>query len=176
MTPHDAIQTMLTPLAGVDDIGAAVDFIGDAELALLGEASPGRHEFYASRANITRQLVPESGFRVVVVEADWPDAYRVNRYVRNESHDKSALEALDDFKRFATWMWRNVDVVAFVEGELNVGQLMRERFSAKTALVGYTAAHGTVTAAKDWGDEHLFHEVSRPWTLREVPETYPTGV
>jgi erythromycin esterase-like protein len=115
MTLHDAIQTTLTPLADVDDVRAAVDLIGDAELALLGEASHGTHEFYASRANITKHLVVESGFRGVVVEADWPDAYRVNRYVRHESRDGSALEALDDFKRFPTWMWRNVDVVAFVE-------------------------------------------------------------
>ena len=115
MTPRDAIQTTLTPLTGVDDIRPTVDFIGDAELALLGEASHGTHEFYAYRANITKQLVLESGFRAVVVEADWPDAYRVNRYVRHESRDASAVEALDEFKRFPTWMWRNADVVAFVE-------------------------------------------------------------
>lgn len=115
MTPHEAIQTTLTPLSGVDDTRAVVDFIGDAEIALLGEASHGTHEFYASRATITRQLIVESGFRGVVVEADWPDAYRVNRYVRHESRDASAIEALDDFKRFPTWMWRNTDVVAFVE-------------------------------------------------------------
>jgi erythromycin esterase-like protein len=436
MTPHDAIHTALRPLAGVEDCRTVVDFIGDAELALVGEASHGTHEFYASRAHLTRQLILQSGFRAVVVEADWPDAYRVNRYVRHESRDTSAVAALDDFKRFPTWMWRNADVVAFVEwlrehneglppeqqvgfygmdlyalfasmravidylrrtdpdaarraqeryacfdrygedpqayayvdtfelescedavvevlrnvqrrsaelvidalgrdayffaeqnarlvknaeeyyrtmfrggtqswnlrdqhmagtiealreylneadkpaklaiwahnshlgdaratqmgqrGELNVGQLMRERFPGKTALIGYTTSHGTVTAASDWGEpvemkrvrpahpdsyEHLFHEMSTPrfflplgnesvhhalqrprleraigviyrpeterqshyfhaslssqfdavlhfdytsavrpleitaqWTLREVPETFPTGV
>jgi erythromycin esterase-like protein len=356
MTPHDAIRTTLTPIADVEDCQVAVDFVGDAELALLGESSHGTHEFYASRANITKQLIIQSGFRGVVVEADWPDAYRVNRYVRHESRDESAVEALADFKRFPTWMWRNADVVAFVEwlrahneglppeeqtgfygmdlyalhasmravleylqkadpeaatrardryacfdrygedpqayayvetfglesceaavvevmtalrrravelasesaiqrdayffaeqnarlvknaeeyyrtmfrggaqswnlrdqhmagtiqalrthlsderapaklavwahnshlgdaratemgqrGELNVGQLMRERFPGKTALIGYTTAHGTVTAASDWGDpleikrvrpalpdsyEHLFHELAVP--------------
>jgi erythromycin esterase-like protein len=356
MTPQDAIHKTLTPLAGVDDYRAVVDLVGDAELALLGEATHGTHEFYANRANVTRGLILESGFRAVVVEADWPDAYRVNRYVRHESRDTTAIEALEDFKRFPTWMWRNTDVVEFVEwlrdhndglppeqqvgfygmdlyalyssiravldylqksdpdaarrareryacfdrydedpqayayaerfglescedavvgvltdlrrraaqlssdgairrdayffaeqnarlvknaeeyyrtmfrggiqswnlrdthmagtiealrshltephgpaklviwahnshlgdaratvmgkrGELNVGQLMRERFPGKTALVGYTTAHGTVTAASDWGEplelkrvrpalpesyEHLFHEVSTP--------------
>jgi erythromycin esterase-like protein len=356
MTPHDAIRTTLTPIADVEDCQVAVDFVGDADLALLGEASHGTHEFYASRANITKQLILQSGFRGVVVEADWPDAYRVNRYVRHESRDASAVEALEDFQRFPTWMWRNADVVAFVEwlrahneglppeeqagfygmdlyalhasmravleylqkadpdaatrareryacfdrygedpqayayvetfglescedavvevmtalrrgaaelasesaiqrdayffaeqnarlvksaeeyyrtmfrggaqswnlrdqhmagtiqalrthlsddrapaklavwahnshlgdaratemaqrGELNVGQLMRERFPGKTALIGYTTAHGTVTAASDWGDpleikrvrpalpdsyEHLFHELAVP--------------
>src|SRR5688572_6992851 len=115
MTPHDAIHTALRPLAGVEDCRTVVDFIGDAELALVGEASHGTHEFYASRAHLTRQLILQSGFRAVVVEADWPDAYRVNRYVRHESRDTSAVAALDDFKRFPTWMWRNTDVVAFVE-------------------------------------------------------------
>ena len=74
MTLHDAIQAALSPLTGTDDMRAAVDLVGDAELALLGESSHGTHEFYASRANITRQLIVESGFRGVVVEADWPDA------------------------------------------------------------------------------------------------------
>jgi erythromycin esterase-like protein len=115
MTPHDAILTACTPVADVEDVGAVVDFIGDAELALIGEASHGTHEFYANRAHITRRLIVESGFRAVVVEADWPDAYRVNRYVRHQSDDTTAVEALEDFKRFPTWMWRNTDVVAFVE-------------------------------------------------------------
>ncbi len=115
MTPHDAIRTALTPVADVEDCQSAVDFVGDAELALLGDASHGTHEFYASRAHITKQLILQSGFRGVVVEADWPDAYRVNRYVRHESKDASAIEALEDFQRFPTWMWRNTDVLAFVE-------------------------------------------------------------
>jgi erythromycin esterase-like protein len=115
MKLHDMIHTMLTPVADVDHCQMVVDFIGDAELALLGEASHGTHEFYASRAHITRQLILQGGFRAVVVEADWPDAYRVNRYVRHQSSDDSAVRALDDFKRFPTWMWRNADVVAFVE-------------------------------------------------------------
>jgi erythromycin esterase-like protein len=115
MTPHDAILTASTPVADVDAVAAAVEFIGDAELALVGEASHGTHEFYANRAHITRRLIVESGFRAVVVEADWPDAYRVNCYVRHRSDDRTAVEALEDFRRFPTWMWRNADVVEFVE-------------------------------------------------------------
>src|ERR687897_443413 len=105
MTPHDAVRTTSTLLADVEDVVTVVDFIGDAELALLGEASHGTHEFYAHRANVTKRLVLESGFRGVVVEADWPDAHRVNRYVRHASDDRSATDALGDFKRFPTWMW-----------------------------------------------------------------------
>src|SRR5918995_6645758 len=109
MTLHDAMHSTLTPVADVEDCQVVVDFIADAELALLGEASHGTHEFYANRAHITRQLIIQSGCRGVVVEADWPDAYRVNRYVRHASQDTSAIEALDDFQRFPTWMWRNTD-------------------------------------------------------------------
>jgi erythromycin esterase-like protein len=50
----------------------------------------------------------------VAVEADWPDAYRINRYVRGDSRDEDAVDALTDFGRFPTWMWRNADVLDFV--------------------------------------------------------------
>jgi erythromycin esterase-like protein len=95
MKPHDAIVTTLTPLDGLEDCRTVVKLIGDAELALLGEASHGTHEFYAHRANITRQLILESGFRAVVVEADWPDAYRLNRYVRLHIDHTTALRPLE---------------------------------------------------------------------------------
>ena len=88
--------------------------VGNAEIVLLGEATHGTHEFYRERAEITRRLIEERGFNAVAVEADWPDAYRVNRYVRGESDDPDATAALDDFHRFPRWMWRNDDVVAFV--------------------------------------------------------------
>jgi erythromycin esterase-like protein len=82
-------------------------------VVLLGEASHGTHEFYRERARITRRLITEKGFGAVVVEADWPDAYRVNRYVRGLPGDEEAVEALEGFKRFPTWMWRNADVLDF---------------------------------------------------------------
>jgi erythromycin esterase-like protein len=89
--------------------------IGEARIVLLGEASHGTHEFYEERARITRRLIEEKGFGAVAVEADWPDAYRVNRYVHDASEDIDAEEALGDFRRFPTWMWRNRAVVDFVE-------------------------------------------------------------
>jgi erythromycin esterase-like protein len=97
------------------DYDPLIEFIGDAQFVLLGEATHGTHEFYRTRAELTQRLIEEGGFNAVAVEADWPDAYRVNRFVRGESEDCSADEALSDFKRFPTWMWRNRDVVEFVE-------------------------------------------------------------
>ncbi len=91
-----------------------IDGIGDARLVLVGEATHGTHEFYRERAFITRRLIVEKGFAGVAVEADWPDAYRVNRFVRAAGTDQDSVDALGDFGRFPTWMWRNADVLDFV--------------------------------------------------------------
>jgi erythromycin esterase-like protein len=96
------------------DYDHLLDLIGDAHFVLIGEASHGTHEFYRDRAEITRRLIAEKGFNAVAVEADWPDAYRINRFVRGMTDDGEAVEALGDFKRFPTWMWRNADVLDFV--------------------------------------------------------------
>jgi erythromycin esterase-like protein len=92
-----------------------INLIGGARFCLLGEATHGTHEFYRERAEITKRLIKEKGFTAVAVEADWPDAFRVNRYVRGRSDDRSADEALSGFKRFPTWMWRNTVILDFVE-------------------------------------------------------------
>lgn len=100
---------------GPDDYDPLLALIGDARFALLGEASHGTHEFYRERAEITRRLITDKGFGAVAIEADWPDAWRVNRYVRGDSDDLDAVEALAGFRRFPTWMWRNTEMVEFVE-------------------------------------------------------------
>ncbi|MGV1037008.1 MAG: erythromycin esterase family protein [Candidatus Nanopelagicales bacterium] len=106
----------IRPLRGArDDYDHLLDFVGDRRVVLVGEASHGSHEFYRERARITRRLIEEKGFTAVAVEADWPDAYRVNRWVRGQSTDPSATAALDDFRRFPAWMWRNQDVVTFLQ-------------------------------------------------------------
>src|SRR5438067_11357906 len=94
---------------------ALIDRIGDARIVLIGEASHGTHEFYAERAAITKRLILEKDFGAVCIEGDWPDAYRVDRYLVNQTDDRSADEALEGFRRFPTWMWRNEVVRDFVE-------------------------------------------------------------
>jgi erythromycin esterase-like protein/predicted phosphoribosyltransferase len=101
--------------ASVASDDGVVNMLGSARFALLGEATHGTEEFYRQRADLTRRLIEEKRFTAVAVEADWPDAYRVNCYVRGESDDASADEALNDFKRFPQWMWRNTVVREFVE-------------------------------------------------------------
>jgi erythromycin esterase-like protein len=97
-----------------DGLDPLLESIGDARLVLIGEASHGTHEFYQIRAELTKALIARKGFNVVAVEADWPDAYRVNRWVRHASTDSDAEAALGDFTRFPRWMWRNRDVVQFL--------------------------------------------------------------
>src|ERR1700716_3702756 len=97
------------------DYRPLLDLVGDASFVLLGEGSHGTHDFYHERAEITKRLITEKGFSAVAVEADWPDAYRVNRYVRGEGEDRNADAALSGFQRFPTWMWRNTVVLDFVE-------------------------------------------------------------
>jgi erythromycin esterase-like protein len=112
----DVLRSEVRPLTGgARDYDALLELVADARVVLLGEASHGTAEFYRERARITRRLIEERGFSVVAVEADWPDAYRVNRWVRGEGGDSSAIESLDDFQRFPRWMWRNRMVLEFVE-------------------------------------------------------------
>ena len=85
-----------------------------ARFVLIGEASHGTQDFYRMRADITRRLIEEKGFMAVAVEADWPDAFKVNRYVRSDGVG-SATEALSDFQRFPQWMWRNTEVRSFID-------------------------------------------------------------
>ncbi len=112
----NAVREAAHPLTGAaSDYEPLMELIGDARFVLLGEATHGTHEFYRERAEITKRLIQEKGFTAVAVEADWPDAYRVNRYVRGASDDATSTDALGGFQRFPTWMWRNTDVVNFID-------------------------------------------------------------
>jgi erythromycin esterase-like protein len=111
----DNIRKLAHPLTGkASDYDSLIEFIGDASFVLIGEATHGTHEFYRERAEITKRLIQEKGFSAVAVEADWPDAYRVNRYVRGIDDDADSVAALSGFQRFPTWMWRNTVVVDFI--------------------------------------------------------------
>ena len=98
------------PISGAaGDYDPLMRLVGDARFVLLGEATHGTREFYRERARITRRLIEEKGFAAVVLEADWPDAYRVNEYVQGWGGDAKAEQALAAFTRFPRWMWRNAE-------------------------------------------------------------------
>jgi protein-L-isoaspartate(D-aspartate) O-methyltransferase len=102
--PFDAIES-----AQLDPLLAR---IGDARIVLLGEASHGTSEFYRMRERISRELITKRGFRFVAIEGDWPDAARVDHYVRHLEYPPSEWTA---FARFPVWMWRNNEVGAFID-------------------------------------------------------------
>lgn len=110
----DELRRHVRPLSDGGRFDAVLDLVGDAELVLLGEATHGTHDFYEARAEITRRLIEEKGFHSVAVEGDWPDCYRVNRYVRGLGDERSAEAALSDFRRFPLWMWRNTVIEELV--------------------------------------------------------------
>jgi protein-L-isoaspartate(D-aspartate) O-methyltransferase len=94
------------------ELGPLIDRIGDARVVLLGEATHGTAEFYLMRARLTRELITRKAFRFVAIEGDWPDAARVDHYVRHSEFPPSEWTA---FARFPTWMWRNEEVRLFVD-------------------------------------------------------------
>jgi erythromycin esterase-like protein len=110
------LRAAAVPLEGVDDAAAVLEQIPEsADFVLLGEASHGTHEFYQLRGDVTKLLIQERGFNAVATEADFPDAQRANMWVQHLSdRDNTADEALSEFTRFPTWMWRNREVVSFL--------------------------------------------------------------
>jgi erythromycin esterase-like protein len=110
-----AVAEVAQPLHGaMRDFDPVLGLVGDARCVLIGEATHGTHEFYRLRAQLTQRLVVEKGFCAIAAEADWPDAYRVNRFVRGVGSDADPIAALGDFRRFPAWMWRNTVVRDFV--------------------------------------------------------------
>jgi erythromycin esterase-like protein len=111
----EGLHKLAHPLTGDrEDFDPLLTLVGDSRFVLIGEASHGTHEFYRIRAEITKRLIREKGFSAIAVEADWPDTYRVNRYVQGRGTDTDASQSLDGFKRFPQWMWRNADVLEFI--------------------------------------------------------------
>jgi erythromycin esterase-like protein len=117
-TARELVSTLRQELIALEgtprDYDPLLEMIGDAHVVLLGEASHGTHEFYRERASITKRLIEELGFEAVAIEADWPDAHRVTRFIHGADEDADAEQALRGFERFPTWMWRNADVLDFV--------------------------------------------------------------
>ncbi|MFL6594638.1 MAG: erythromycin esterase family protein [Chthoniobacterales bacterium] len=147
----EIVRAAAEPLTGgVSDYDSLLALVGDARVVLLGEASHGTHEFYRERAQITKRLITERGFNAIAVEADWPDAYRINSFVQGVGSDADAVASLSGFKRFPQWMWRNADVLDFISWlrEYNDGQAERN----KCGYYGLDlySLHGSIEAVLDY--------------------------
>jgi len=148
-----AIRNAAHPFSGDNaDFDPLLRAMGDCRFVLIGEASHGTHEFYRLRAQITKRLLDEKGFNAVAVEADWPDAYRVNQYVHFESDDEDAIQALSGFQRFPAWMWRNADVLDFVGWLRNYNE---HRSSHRAGFYGLDlySLHASMRAVLDFLDK-----------------------
>jgi len=109
-------RSQARPLRTGADLQPLLQRIGNARCALLGEASHGTHEFYTWRTLLSQRLIEEQGFNFIAVEGDWPDCYRINRYVkgRSDPHD-GGRDVLSAFERWPTWMWANEEVLDLIE-------------------------------------------------------------
>jgi erythromycin esterase-like protein len=110
-----ALQTInenSKPLRKIQDLDPLINKVGNCRVVMLGEATHGTHEYYSWRMAITQKLIQEKGFNFIAVEGDWPDCYTVNRFIKGkEGHDKTAIQVLQSFDRWPTWMWANWEMV-----------------------------------------------------------------
>src|SRR5947209_18449333 len=110
------VRNLGQPLRSKADLEPLLNRVGDARFVLLGEASHGTHEYYTWRAEVSKRLIAEKGFSFIAVEGDWPDCYRVNRYVKGfDGAGDNARDVLHAFSRWPTWMWANEEIVDLAE-------------------------------------------------------------
>jgi protein-L-isoaspartate(D-aspartate) O-methyltransferase len=151
-TVVEAVGTYAEPFAAIEaaDFGPLLDRVGDARVVLIGEATHGTSEFYRMRERITRALIAEKRFSFVAIEGDWPDAARIDHYVRHSEHKPSEWTA---FARFPAWMWRNEEVRDFVEWlRRHNADLEPSRRTAFHGLDLYSM-HNSIRAVLDYLDE-----------------------
>ena len=146
------IKPHCVPLPSLEEteaFGTAFDGFADAKVVLLGEASHGTSEFYRARAAITRRLIEQHGFTIVAVEADWPDAARIDRYVRDRGPGAYDEES---FARFPTWMWRNREVGGFIDWLRGFNQTRPERERAEFRGLDVYSLRGSIGSVLDYLD------------------------
>ena len=189
------IRSLARPLMGPDDLDPLVDRVGANRFVCIGEASHGTHEYYRWRAQLSRRLIQEHGFNWIGVEGDWPDCWRINRWVRGQEHqDLDAYGILAHFERWPTWMWANEDVAEFLSWlhEWNLARPGRERvgfygldvyslWDSLREIISWletNAPDSVPTALRAWlcfvpyrEDPHEYG-----WSTRLVPETCEADV
>jgi len=112
----DEVRALARPLTTIADLDPLLERARSARYVCIGEASHGTHEYYQWRAELSRRLIEEQGFRWIGVEGDWPDCWRINRWVRGLEHqDLDARGVLARFERWPTWMWANAEVADFLD-------------------------------------------------------------
>jgi erythromycin esterase-like protein len=170
----EALREAAHPISSDQDYYSLIELAGLAQLVLIGEASHGTNEFYATRVALTRRLIAEKGFQTLAIEADWPDTLRVHRYVVGRSKERDASAALSDFRRFPAWMWRNTVMAEFIDWlrgwnaaagrDRPVGIFGMDLYSLRTSIesvLGYLEkvdAHAARRARRRYGCFEFFGE------------------
>jgi erythromycin esterase-like protein len=182
------VRELAAPLNNERDLDLLLERIGDARYVLIGEASHGTSEFYRWRADLTRRLIGERGFSFVGVEGDWPDCYRVDRWVKGrEAHEDSAREVLGRFERWPTWMWANEEVAEFCtwlrehneQSGANVGFYGLDVYSlweSMREVIAYVALHEPDALESAYRALECFEPYEGDpqqyaWATRMVPES-----
>jgi len=147
----ELVRDSAEPFATLDtaDLEPFLRRVGEKRVVLLGEASHGTSEFYRLRARLTRELIVRKGFDIVAVEADWPDAARIDHYVRERDVPRSEWQA---FARFPTWMWRNRDVRDFVDWLRDHNQRVDPRKRTRFAGLDLYGMHNSIAAVLQFLD------------------------
>ncbi len=110
------LKKITRPLRGPEDLDPLLEQVGEARYVLLGEASHGTAEYYTWRAELSKRLITEKGFSFIAVEGDWPDCYRINRYVKGlPDSGEDARDVLTNFRRWPTWMWANEEIAHLMD-------------------------------------------------------------
>ena len=158
----EAVHAIARPIHGEAELDELVELIANKRFVLLGEATHGTHEFYDLRAAITRRLVAKHDFSAIAIEGDWPDALRVDRYVRGQiSDDADAELALGSFERFPRWMWRNSEIAELVEWlRVHDASVAPERRVGFYGLDLYSL-HASIHAVLQYLDENDPHAAAR---------------
>ena len=186
--PAPALQSASHALRSTESLDPLLDRIGEARIVMLGEASHGTSEYYQWRARISQRLIAEKGFDFIAVEGDWPDCYQVNRYIKGYPEaGNSALQVLQAYERWPTWMWANWEVVALCEWlrRHNAGRARQAGFygldvyslwESMTAIMDYlrqshpeavAAAREAYLCFEPYGES----EQAYAWATRMVPTT-----
>jgi erythromycin esterase-like protein len=111
-----SLKLASVPISEVSDLDLVVEKAGKAGIVMIGEASHGTSDYYLWRAYITKKLIADKEFSYVAVEGDWPECYRLNRYVKGDANSgRSAKEVMTTFNRWPTWMWANLETASFIE-------------------------------------------------------------
>jgi erythromycin esterase-like protein len=189
------IRALARPLHTDADLDGLVARVGGTHLVCIGEASHGTHEYYAWRARLSRRLIEERGFTWIGVEGDWPDCWRINRWVRGaDDQDLDARGLLDGFARWPTWMWANEEVAEFLTWlrEYNAGRCDAARvgfygldvyslWDSLRRIVGWLEIHApdaVEAALQAWRCFVPYREDPHEyaWSTRLVPESCETDV